>query len=517
MEAGAQAGRQSGLPSVNALERFDRGPRPSTKDRRTSLRSLTSSSERIDTSYREGPTMATTLISPSETPQQQQHFGYFQQQEQQQHHQQQQLQQQQQASSFSSGYPHSAPATSIPGMISPVEPQRPSDDSESGHAHRQSLPSLPSISEVLSDRKPLAYGNRSNQNLPLTLTPFRIANPGSILQQSPTAPRPCTDIASPSTDTSPRSLMPSSSAFPRAEQLPAFSDPARPTLASRPVPSPLNTYPGQHPSPPVKLEQLEAEQRHAEAQALSAGPRPQPAQPLPGMYAQTGRLPAGQLPLSGYPISPGRSGHALPSPYDSQRPPAYGEEAEYSHHRPSEYKADFDKHFQTYGYQDALQVVMSSCRTGYHFAEAYMAAAREQQGSQPIPSRMPTETEVTSLLNNLVLALRKLEDVRDMVQHNRIQNERARDNGSRKPEDEDVLMYGDGIKPAYAMNEVKKRRGRAAPPGRCHSCNRIDTPEWRRGPDGARTLCNACGLHYAKLERKRQLDQKIRTKNDERK
>lgn len=39
-----------------------------------------------------------------------------------------------------------------------------------------------------------------------------------------------------------------------------------------------------------------------------------------------------------------------------------------------------------------------------------------------------------------------------------------------------------------------KRRGRAAPPGRCHSCNRAQTPEWRRGPDGARTLCNACGL-----------------------
>ena len=46
----------------------------------------------------------------------------------------------------------------------------------------------------------------------------------------------------------------------------------------------------------------------------------------------------------------------------------------------------------------------------------------------------------------------------------------------------------------FAGNDAKKRRGRAAPPGRCHSCNRAETPEWRRGPDGARTLCNACGL-----------------------
>ncbi|CAG8901378.1 unnamed protein product [Penicillium egyptiacum] len=37
---------------------------------------------------------------------------------------------------------------------------------------------------------------------------------------------------------------------------------------------------------------------------------------------------------------------------------------------------------------------------------------------------------------------------------------------------------------------------------RCHSCNRSETPEWRRGPDGSRTLCNACGLHYAKLSRR---------------
>ncbi|KAF8623659.1 hypothetical protein AX17_007358 [Amanita inopinata Kibby_2008] len=48
-----------------------------------------------------------------------------------------------------------------------------------------------------------------------------------------------------------------------------------------------------------------------------------------------------------------------------------------------------------------------------------------------------------------------------------------------------------------------RKRSRATPPGKCHSCNIRETPEWRRGPDGARTLCNACGLHYAKLMRKK--------------
>jgi hypothetical protein len=103
--------------------------------------------------------------------------------------------------------------------------------------------------------------------------------------------------------------------------------------------------------------------------------------------------------------------------------------------------------------------IMSSCLTGYNFAEAYVAVAREQQGSPPIPPRMPTENEVSVMLNSLTFALKKPEDVRDMVHQNRIQNERARESGGRNPEDEDVSMCGDGIKPAYAIHEVKKRRG----------------------------------------------------------
>lgn len=37
----------------------------------------------------------------------------------------------------------------------------------------------------------------------------------------------------------------------------------------------------------------------------------------------------------------------------------------------------------------------------------------------------------------------------------------------------------------------------------CLGCSATSTPEWRRGPLGPRTLCNACGLVYAKLIKKR--------------
>lgn len=40
---------------------------------------------------------------------------------------------------------------------------------------------------------------------------------------------------------------------------------------------------------------------------------------------------------------------------------------------------------------------------------------------------------------------------------------------------------------------------------RCECCSCDSTPEWRRGPNGARTLCNACGLYFAKVSKRKGL------------
>ena len=37
----------------------------------------------------------------------------------------------------------------------------------------------------------------------------------------------------------------------------------------------------------------------------------------------------------------------------------------------------------------------------------------------------------------------------------------------------------------------------------CTDCGTLDSPEWRKGPSGPKTLCNACGLRWAKKEKKR--------------
>ncbi|KJA27144.1 hypothetical protein HYPSUDRAFT_198430 [Hypholoma sublateritium FD-334 SS-4] len=48
----------------------------------------------------------------------------------------------------------------------------------------------------------------------------------------------------------------------------------------------------------------------------------------------------------------------------------------------------------------------------------------------------------------------------------------------------------------------KLKRAQNAEQYVCVTCGRTDSPEWRKGPLGPKTLCNACGLRWAKQMRK---------------
>lgn len=52
------------------------------------------------------------------------------------------------------------------------------------------------------------------------------------------------------------------------------------------------------------------------------------------------------------------------------------------------------------------------------------------------------------------------------------------------------------------MKRVRKRKNEHHQ--ECLGCQAKETPEWRKGPMGPRTLCNACGLLYAKLTKRKQ-------------
>ncbi|KAF1973613.1 hypothetical protein BU23DRAFT_463948 [Bimuria novae-zelandiae CBS 107.79] len=50
----------------------------------------------------------------------------------------------------------------------------------------------------------------------------------------------------------------------------------------------------------------------------------------------------------------------------------------------------------------------------------------------------------------------------------------------------------------------KKKKIKIADEYVCTDCGTLDSPEWRKGPSGPKTLCNACGLRWAKKEKKKQ-------------
>ncbi|WRT69488.1 uncharacterized protein IL334_006474 [Kwoniella shivajii] len=62
-----------------------------------------------------------------------------------------------------------------------------------------------------------------------------------------------------------------------------------------------------------------------------------------------------------------------------------------------------------------------------------------------------------------------------------------------------------GRPPKEGKEKEKKRKKSTAGTGKegegmhvCVTCGRTDSPEWRKGPLGPKTLCNACGLRWAK-------------------
>ncbi|KAG0652699.1 Biofilm regulator 1 [Hyphodiscus hymeniophilus] len=197
---------------------------------------------------------------------------------------------------------------------------------------------------------------------------------------------------------------------------------------------------------------------------------------------------------------------------------------------PPEFSHGLKRHLDVWDFENNLAQINTSSRVLMEWSHHYNAIAQEQQrGLNVIPDRMPTLDNCKEMVEHGDMIMFSIARMKEMIAQQEIHmmDQRMREQGGKGVEyDDDMTMYGDNMdKHGFGGSEGKKqRRGvrmkhslhgiqdsdikqRAAPPGRCHSCNRAETPEWRRGPDGARTLCNACGLHYAKLTRKQTMKQ----------
>jgi len=54
-----------------------------------------------------------------------------------------------------------------------------------------------------------------------------------------------------------------------------------------------------------------------------------------------------------------------------------------------------------------------------------------------------------------------------------------------------------------SLSRARRKKSRLEPEEYvCTDCGTVESPEWRKGPFGPKTLCNACGLRWAKKSRK---------------
>ncbi|EAW09932.1 GATA-type sexual development transcription factor NsdD [Aspergillus clavatus NRRL 1] len=167
------------------------------------------------------------------------------------------------------------------------------------------------------------------------------------------------------------------------------------------------------------------------------------------------------------------------------------------------------RHLEIYEVESSLNEIAELSTRTLDFSRHYAARAHQTQRSGPMLGSLPSLHEIEDMINLQRRNQDALMRIRTAVLNQ--EHAMAEQMAQRKAfgaggvhDGDHMAMYQEEYKGngGFAGPDTKKRRGKAAPPGRCHSCNRAETPEWRRGPDGARTLCNACGLHYAKLTRK---------------
>lgn len=154
---------------------------------------------------------------------------------------------------------------------------------------------------------------------------------------------------------------------------------------------------------------------------------------------------------------------------------------------------------ETFDLETSLNRIADCSKQIFEFAHHYSSRAHQTSRSGPLPGATPNLMELDDMLRHTsdvhggLMKLREVITAQQAALAERSREQMQKNAANSIMDDHYALdqAHRDGN---LNGQDIKKRRGRAAPPGRCHSCNRAETPEWRRGPDGARTLCNACGL-----------------------
>ncbi|KAF2162259.1 hypothetical protein M409DRAFT_58371 [Zasmidium cellare ATCC 36951] len=415
-------------------------------------------------------------------------------------------------------------ANSHAAAHTPPESRRTSEDEKDG-AKQTTRQSLPSISEALGVDSQTAFASAPPP--PSSLQSTHLPHPQST---APASPSPTARRSYPMEppQAPPSSFSTSNSYFSqyRSEQ----TQPPQPT-----PPEPARTpaaYPPVHETKPLHLQTSQPASRPAPTSIYARAPEP------PTSYEHaSSQQPAGSMapPSSfAYGYTPYPSRYANPTPPASNASgPIYQPSTTYGapHAGTGSWKSEnasryedrsagqaaygdnVKRHLDFYDLEAALNEIATTSGILSDFSRRYGDRMHQTQRSGASISTLPSMVEVDDMISKSRVQTESLGKIREVIlAQQAVYEQQAADQRNQHkafseapqppPPEQHLQEVDDKQQTGFAGVDTKKRRGRAAPPGRCHSCNRAETPEWRRGPDGARTLCNACGLHYAKLTRK---------------
>ncbi|KAF2851639.1 GCS-domain-containing protein [Plenodomus tracheiphilus IPT5] len=432
--------------------------------------------------------------------------------------------------------PASSAPGSLGGLLSPPESRRTSGD-ENESQRPTARQSLPSIHEALGSEQPLSYPSTVPPPSALVSAPQHYLPPAvtaappadqrprhfaSELHASQGPSNPFSHPRSPFLGSAASQVPPPPPPQSQNDSLPRppFSDPRQPystpqhnpklpTLhplktAQSPPPStarPNASYPS-YPPPTAHYES-------AASQSASSMNHHYPYSQYPPNYPHS--TPSASAPNSAYP--PSASTYSAPPRYppptwrEGNSELAHLEEKKINRSSLAPYGESVKRHLESFDLEASLNEMADGSGHIAEFSKVYRQRAHENQRIGMTPQSMPRLEEVDEMLKQSERIQMSLQRMRDVVfNHHQAtiveppQDPRYRSMNGYDPDS--ASNYGDDGKGngGFANGDGKTRkRGRAAPPGRCHSCNRAETPEWRRGPDGARTLCNACGLRAPQL------------------
>ncbi|KAG7139722.1 GATA zinc finger domain-containing protein 14 like [Verticillium longisporum] len=143
---------------------------------------------------------------------------------------------------------------------------------------------------------------------------------------------------------------------------------------------------------------------------------------------------------------------------------------------------------------DRQQARVASPSADLHYRAAELASITERfREPAAVPSaarRSPTPADLVAMSR---LSRDIVNSLAEVARHHRRQD--GRGSTITAPSRSDLEKLG-------GLSGFRKRKANSA---LCQECGTAVSPQWRRGPDGADTLCNVCGLLYARRMRRQKL------------